>query len=855
MFWRRKREQDLDRELRDHLELEAAEADRRALGNIALVKEDVREVWGWLWLDRLWQDACYAIRGLRKSPAFAATAVLSLALGIGANAAIFTVVNAVLLKPLPFLQPDRLVQLWETKPAQGYFRNVVNGFNFLDWRERTHSFEDMAAVSIFPGNLTGLGDPVALDGRAVSPEYFSILGVFPALGRPFSAGEGRPGRSNVVIVSFGVWQRQFGGDRSVLGLQVTLNGSPATIVGVMPRDFTLPQSTPDLWMPLPIVRSPQWEGGRNLTVVARLKPHVTRKQAEDDLKSVAAQLARERPGYDGGWSAEVVPMLADSTRNVRLPLLVLLAAVGLVLLIVCANVANLLLMRSSNRAREIAVRAALGAGRHRLLQQLLAESLVLALAACAVGLLVAYGGVRALFAIVPAQNQLPRMEAIRIDGSILFFALGLSILTAAIFGWIPSLQVSRIHPHQALRQSAIRTTSKSAFRHGTVVAEIALSLILLVGAGLMLRSFYRLISVNPGFETQRILTLKMFTSPAKYLQPRKRAGYFAHVLDEIRTIPGVREAGSAHFLPLQENNSGSCFGLAEQGPPTPSTSPDADFLVISPGYFQAMGTPLVGGRHFDARDTFDSASVIMVNQEFARRFAERFGRQAVGQRLNVCWGAEFRNPAEIVGVVADARQDDLQTPARATIFVNNFQSPMFFAQLVVRASGDPLQIALSVQTAIHRVDRDQAVTHVETMDQVVSDSVAQPRLQLILLGIFGALAGLLTTIGVYGVVSYSAAQRTREIGIRMALGALPGDVRSLVLREGALLAAAGAAIGLAGALGLTRVLRSLLFETTPTDPATLTAAVLAVLVVALLATLIPANRAARTDPMATLRCE
>jgi len=387
------------------------------------------------------------------------------------------------------------------------------------------------------------------------------------------------------------------------------------------------------------------------------------------------------------------------------------------------------------------------------------------------------------------------------------------------------------------------------------VAEIALSLILLVGAGLMLRSFHRLISVSPGFETQRILTLKMFTSPARYLQPRKRAGYFARVLDEIRTVPGVREAGSAHFLPLQENNSGSCFDLAEQGPPTPSASPDADFLVISPGYFQAMGTPLRAGRHFDARDAFDSPSVIAVNQEFARRFTERFGRDPAGQKLNVCWGAEFRNPAEIVGVVADARQNDLQTPPRATIFVNNLQSPMFFAQLVVRAAGDPLQIARSVEAAIHHVDPDQAITHVEAMEQVVSNSVAQPRLELILLGIFGALAGLLAMIGVYGVVAYSAAQRTREIGIRMALGALPGDVRRLVLREGALLAVAGAAIGLAGALGLTGVLRSLLFETAPTDPATLTAAVLAVVVVALLATLIPANRAARTDPMATLRCE
>jgi putative ABC transport system permease protein len=434
----------------------------------------------------------------------------------------------------------------------------------------------------------------------------------------------------------------------------------------------------------------------------------------------------------------------------------------------------------------------------------------------------------------------------------LLFALALSFVTAIIFGLIPALHVSQVHPHQVLRQGAIRA-SKNSLRQGLVVAEIALSLILLVSAGLMLRSFRRLISVDPGFETQRILTLRMFASPAKYLQPRARATYFARVLDEIRTVPGVRQAGSVHWLPLQQNDSGTCFDLAEQGPPTPSTSPDAEILVVSPGYFQAIGTPLRAGRHFDARDTFDSPSVIMVNQEFVRRFLP--DRDPAGQKLNVCWGREFRNPAEIVGVVADARQGDLQTPPRATIFVHNLQSPMFFAQLAIRASGDPLQIAHAVQTAIHRVDPDQAITHVQTMEQVFSDSVAQPRLQLVLLGIFGAVAGLLAAIGIYGVAAYSAAQRTREIGIRMALGARPGDVRRLVLREGLLLGAAGVAIGLAGALGLTRVLKSLLFETTPTDAPTLTLAVLAVLVLALVATLIPARRASRIDPMTTLRCE
>ena len=858
MWWRRKREHDLERELRDHLDLEAEErqdpyAARRALGNAALIKENVREAWGWIWLDRLWQDLRYAARILRHSPGFTAVAVLSLSLGIGANTAIFTVVHDVLLRPLPFPQPDRLVQLWESKPSEGDFRNVVNGVNFLDWRERTHSFEDMAAVSAVPGNLTGLGEPVAVRALAVSPRYFSLLGVAPALGRSFGAQDTVPGQNNVVILSFGFWQSKFAGDEAALGRQVMLNGSPATIAGVMPRGFTLPQSTPDVWVPLPIVRSPLWQSGRNLSVVARLKSGVTIRQAEADLKAVAALLARENPSYDGAWSAEIAPMLADATRDVRLPLLVLLAAVGLVLLVACANVANLLLMRSSGRSREIAVRAALGAGSRRLLQQLLAESLVLALLACSAGLVVAYGGLRALVALVPSQTPLPRMEAIHIGGAVLLFALGLCFVTATIFGLIPSLQVSQLQPQDALRQGAIRTASKTALRQALVAAEIALSLILLIGAGLMLRSFHRLISVNPGFEAQHILTMEVLPSPLKYLDPRKRAAFYASLLDGIRTVAGVSAVGSVHVLPLQEKNSGSCFGRVGEPPPNPSTSPTADFLVVSPGYFRAMAIPLRRGRDFETRESFGSPSVIIVNQEFARRFFA--GLDPVGQKLNVCWGRYFQNPAEIVGIVSDARQDDLQTPARATIFINNFQAPMFPAELVVRAAGDPLGIARSVEAAIHGVDADQAISHVESMDQILWESVAQPRLQLVLLGTFGAIAGGLAMIGIYGVVAYSAAQRAREIGIRMALGALPRDVTCLVLREGMVLAAVGVAIGLAGALGLTRVLRSLLFETTPADPPALVLAVVSILGIALLATLMPAHRASRIDPAATLRCQ
>jgi putative ABC transport system permease protein len=544
-------------------------------------------------------------------------------------------------------------------------------------------------------------------------------------------------------------------------------------------------------------------------------------------------------------------MLSNATEEVRLPLLVLLGAVGLVLLIACANVANLLLMRAAGRQREIAIRAALGAGRRRLLQQLLSESLLLACLACAAGLAFAYVGVKVLIVMIPSQTQFPRVDAIHIDGWVLLFALAVSIASALIFGLAPSFHVSQVVPHETLQIGAIRTPAKSILRQTLVVVEVAVSLILLFGAGLMLRSFYRLISVDPGFETQRILTMGMFTSPAKYSDDHKRANYFTRILEQIRAVPGVEAAGSVHFLPLQEQTSGSCFARTDEPPPVPSTAPDADFLVVGPGYFQTMGTPLISGRLFNMRDRFGTRSVIMVNQQFVKRFLT--GRNPIGQSLNVCW--TVKNPAEIVGVVADARQTELQTAPKPTIFVNNLQAPMYFANLVVRTTGDPARTARAVETAIHRVDPDQPVTHVATMEEVFANSVAQPKLELVLLLIFGGIAALLAVIGTYGVIAYSVAQRTREIGIRMALGARDRDVGRMVLAEGVVLAALGIGIGIAGALVLTRVLRTLLFETAPADPATLGIVSAAVLTIVLLATVIPALRAARVNATTALRYE
>lgn len=548
---------------------------------------------------------------------------------------------------------------------------------------------------------------------------------------------------------------------------------------------------------------------------------------------------------------ETVPLLEDVTQDLRRPLWVLLAAVGLLLLIACANVANLLLMRGSGRLREIAVRETLGATRKRIVQQLLVESLVLAVAGLAAGLGLAKLGLLGLLAIIPENAPLPRSEPITIDGQVFAFTLVASLLTAILFGLAPSLRLSRVRLQDALKQGIQQSAGgHRLLRQALVVVEISLAILLAVGAGLMLRSFQRLLAVDPGFDTQHVVTMRLFTSPAKYGDEHKRSQYMQRLLSEVRNVPGVQSAGTVHFLPLTGAESGSCFAPGKQEP-NPSASPDAGFLIISPGYFTAMGTRVLRGRDFDERDQVGSPSVMMVNQTFVRNFLP--GQNPIGQRFSVCW--DVPNPAEIVGVVADARQRGLDDTPRPRIYLSNQQTPMYFAAVVVRAKGDPRQIMSSVETAIHRVDPEQAVSGLHTMDEVLSDSVSRPRFQALLLLVFAGLALGLATIGVYGVISYSVGQRTREIGIRVALGAGHGDVIYLVMKEALLLAGLGLGIGLIGALALTRVLGNLLFEVTPTDPITLFTVSCLVTVAAALATYLPARRAMKVDPMLALRYE
>jgi putative ABC transport system permease protein len=866
MLWREHLDHDLDEELRSHLEMRAAdnvaagmspqearyEAQKR-FGNTTLLKEDTRGVDIVGWLDETARDFRHALRMLHRSPGFTTVAVLTLALGIGANSAIFSVVDAILLRPLPYPQPDRLVRIWEASAKFDSPRNVVNPFNFLDWRDHSQSFESMAAISGLMTNLSSHGQPIAVQGMQVSPEFFSTLRVPPLLGRTFAAEEGVAGQDQVVILSYDLWQRQYGANPNIIGAKIDVDAVPYTVIGVMPRGFSFPKIKSEVWTPLPLARTEDWKSGRYLTVVARLKPGVSFRQAQQDMLRVANFTAQARPDNNKNWSANVFPMLEDVTQGVRRPLGVLLASVGFLLLIACANVANLLLMRGTGRLRELAVRSALGAARSRIVRQLFVESLLLSLAGMAAGLLFAQLGLRSLLALIPQNAPLPRSETIVIDARVLLFTFFVSLFTAVVFGLVPALRLSRVDLQSALKQGTLRggVGGHRTLRRCFVVAEVALALLLSVGAGLMLRSFSRLISVDPGFSTEHLLTMHVWTSPARYHDNLKRSQYFDHILAEIRNTPGVQAAGSTHFLPLTEKNSGSCFSPADQPAPSPAESPSAQFLIISSGYFQAMRTSLLSGRDFDDRDSFNARPVAIINRTFVERFYA--GQNVLGKQLLVCWTIE--KPVEIVGIVADARQAQLQNAPEPTIFLSNSQVPMYFATLVVRGTGDPRQIERSAEAAVHRVDPDQAVSDIQSMEAVFSASVSSPRFQAVLLLVFAGLAIALAMIGVYGIVSYSISQRTNEIGIRVALGARSADVVGLVLREALALAAIALMFGLAGSLALSRVLQSLLFEVTPTDPITLATVCFVVLVVSALAAALPARRAARIDPIVALRYE
>jgi putative ABC transport system permease protein len=799
----------------------------------------------------LWQDLRYGARMLLKRPGLALIAILTLALGIGANTAIFSVVNGLLLRALPYRDEARLVILGQNNRQTGAAREGVSPANFLDWREQARSFEGLAAAEKFGFTLTGDGEPEALRGWVVTKGYFEILGRNALLGRTLLPEEYEQGQAQVVVLSHGLWQRRFGGDPQVIGRKLTFNEQVFTVVGVMPPEFQYPPD-PVLWAPrVNRPSDPQMRGGNLFQVIARIQTGVTVEQAQQEMNGIAARLSRQYPQTNAEVSAVVVPLRERLVGQVRLALYVLFGAVSLVLLIACANVASLLLVRATERQREFALRAALGAGNWRLRQQLLMESLLLAVPGGLGGLLLSSWLIELILTLSPA--NLP-LQQVRLNLSVLLFATGVSILTAVIFGLAPAWQLSRNDLQTVLKQGGRTETAGRGplrFRQALVVAEIALALIVLVGAGLLMRSFSALLQTDPGFRADNGLAfeIQLGRRPAA-----ERIVFFDQVLGKVAALPGVQAVAVSSALPFHDNQIAlpTAVKLADRPPSLAGNDPTAFMIRVTDGYFRALSIPLLQGRLFNQGDRGDVAPVVLINQTMARRhwptetpLGRKISFTASGQNLT----------AEIVGVVGTVRPAGFDSEPRPEFYLHYPQSPAPLAMLFVRTANDPATLLSAVKEKIREVNPDQAFLSVSTIAQIVDKTTAQRRFTLLWLGAFAILALLLASVGLYGLISFSTAQRTQEIGVRMALGAQAGDVLKLVIKQGLTLALPGVSIGIAAAAALTQLMKSLLFGVSATDPLTFVLIAVLLLGVALLACYLPARRATKVDPMVALRCE
>ena len=796
-----------------------------------------------MFIDELRQDLRYGLRALRNAPAFTGTAVLTLALGVGANAAIFSAVRTVLLDPLPFPDPDRIVRAYHSNPANGVIRGPVSEPDFLDWKRASQTAATMGGFWFVDGvsgiDLTGTGNPERLSSTLVTGGFFETLGTRPRLGRTLIADDQISGRNRVVVISHGLWTRRFASDPSIVGRSITLNKEPFEVVGVMPADFTYPAGRRiDVWIPLSYF-GPDQIGrvrvARFLAVIARLKSGATEAQFRDELSGIADRLSHEYPENVGWGAVSTAPIEETLVGEVRRPLLVLMAAVGMLLLIACVNIAGLLLARASARETELAVRAALGAGRARIARQLATESLSLALLGGGVGVVLGFIAIRAFAAW--GGTELPRPAALRIDGVVLAFTLGLSVVSGLLFGLFPAMRATR-----SLEQS-LRAGSRSSvggtgqrLRSVLVVIEIALAVVLVAGATLAAKSLVRLLSVDPGFRASNALVVIINVPSIQH---------YTAVLDGIRAIPGVEAAGSIRDLPLQ--GKGEVVRPDIAGRPTPpGGNPLVQWHHISTDYFKAMGIPLIAGRAFELSDRRGSPFVVMINEEFARRTWP--GENAVGKALRF-----GQTDIPVIGVVGNVRQGALSEPVEPAVYVHALQQLRSRMTIVVRTSGDPLRYADAVRREIWAKNPDQTITAVTTLDDVLGRSVARPRLLAGLLGAFGIIGLTLGALGIFGVLAFAVSQRRREIGVRIALGASPAAVLRLVVTQGMLLAAAGIVLGLIGAAILTRSMQSVLFDIEPTDPATFAQVVAVLLAAAALASWLPARRALTIHPVAALR--
>ncbi|HLX76958.1 MAG TPA: ABC transporter permease [Terriglobales bacterium] len=812
------------------------------------------------------QDVRYGLRVLRKSPGFAAVAVIVLGLGIGANTAIFSVVNAVLLRPLPYREPSRLMQLWHVPPPKnfpGMTMFSVSPANYLDWERQNDVFQSMAIYGFRSFNITGSEQPQALQASAVSHDFYSTLGVHPMLGRTFTADEQQPGRSHVVILGYALWKSSFGGNPHIVGSSISLDDQPYTVVGVMPPEFKFPDWA-QLWTPLGWTDQERAvRGNHNYMVIARLKPGTAMQQAQAEMNIISARLQQQYPADDAGWGAVIVPLHEQLVGDVRPALLVLLGAVAFVLLIACANVANLVLAKTVSRRKELAIRAALGASRARILSQVLAETVLLALAGGALGLLLAHFGVRLIVAFLA--GQLPRAAEITLDGWVLAFTLGVSVLAGIIAGLAPAWRFTKndFDVHEALKQAASRTETESRgarTRSALVVSEVALSLVLLVGAGLMIRSLWALRSTNPGFDPRNVLTMVLPTSATRYPTLQQNIAFWNRVLPRVRALPGVVHAGATDSLPL--SGEGSTQPVTVEGRPVlpMAEQPEVGVRVFTPGYLEAMRVPLRRGRMLNDGDVAGRPPVTVISAAMARQFWPH--EDPIGKHLTLTFSPGIAH--EVVGVVGDVKMDALDASAtQSMIYVPLAQMTLppgevwhgFAISLVVRTATAPSSTAAAIKNAVHQVDSAQPVMQVETMEDMVADSISQQRFTMLLLAAFAGLALLLAAVGIYSVLSYSVRRRVREIGIRMALGAQIADVLRLVVMEGMKPTLLGLAIGLAGALALGRVVSKLIYGVSAADPATFAAVSALLATVALAASIIPAYRATRVEPVKTLREE
>jgi putative ABC transport system permease protein len=821
-------------------------------------------------MERSWQDLRFGLRMLVKRPAFTLIAVTTLALGIGASTAIFSVVNGVLLRPLPYSQPERIVTLWENNTKDGIVRDDVSPANFLDWRERASSFEALASANPYSLDYQGPREPETWQAALVSDGFFNTLGVNAYLGRTFLPEEYRDGinfddnrqrKSFPIVLSYSLWQRRFGGDRALIGQKLTLDGLPATVVGVLPPDFQLNLFEQEKQIYVPQAPDEDWRQQRRATylkILGRLKPGVTVEQARAEMQTIATNLATEYPQTNGGVGVTVVPLAEQLTGQVRPALLILFGAVGFVLLIACANVANLLLARGAEREREFAIRAAVGAERTRLVRQLLTESLVLALVGCAGGLMLAVWGVDAILALSP--GNIPRLDQVRLDRATLLFTAALGCVTALIFGLVPALQFSRPNLHNCLKESALTATGSAArqrLRGALVVAEIALSLVLLVGAGLLLRSFFTLVQTDPGFAAEKIVALQAFIYD-RYPKPEERAAYVEQVLAKLKAVPGVTAAGVTTAIPFLESSLDASLPFNVEGRPAslPGQEPTVYWTVASSEYFATLGMSLQRGRTFNQFDKTDAPPVALINETMARRHFPN--EDPVGRKLLVPRRQRGNAPAqaiEIIGVVSDIRHDGLDKEPRAEHYRPYPQIAHGSLIFAVRTSADAASLIPTLKTRVWEVNSTQPIYAVATLDNLVFESLKPRRFSLLLLGAFAALALALAVVGIYGVMSFATTQRTHEIGVRLALGASVSDILKLILRQGLRLTLMGVALGLTLALLLTRLLNTLVYGVSTYDPLTFVGVSVLLIAVALLACWLPARRATKVDPLVALRCE